>query len=558
MKEPKGSFYYLYMKSFSELSHNIYSLTESLFDYDNEKGVEQAIEKDSIEAFLASCSGRCAVQHMKDGSVKVSGKLVVKDIKEKRLIFNCKEFKGQLIIENCPNLETLEGSFLEKITIFDGSITLNQCPSLVSIKGIPALVKGDVSITNCKKLKDFGTLDSVFGNLYWEHNGKKYTEEQISKLVHVLKKVFCSVEDQEANLIEGEVNEAFNNPWLQRLAKQLKRYPYKDWSWQEDSEKKYNDVDTIFKQYGRSYSNYHGRFLDKISNSDIDVYDMGNKKDHDAVGKAFYDAYSQKNQKGSDIMFVFDENLGEFIGGFGHAVKPRGYDSEVIEFFYIPNKGNNSGAKISGRYFGKSIAREKLLSYGEGYTIVVINTGVDTGTGGDERYDLQQKRTESREGMINPGDVDQYKTIAAQNIKRYKEIIAQNKANAKKNDASYDKMIDKFESIMMRVLKLTRLITKDPKSYNRWDVNNFITWVRDEQRRNPTYRYGSHRGGPEYYGEYGLMYRFKQYVDAYMGCFGNSYKLQPDKSDYDQLEQYSNLLQNNIELADKKLKSFGV
>jgi hypothetical protein len=546
------------MRSLKEISRNIVALAEGMFDFEGGDRLEKGIAKDTTKMFLDTCKGSFNTVFFKDGSCRVNGKLIISGVQSETLNINIKDFHGKLIIENCPKLTGFEGSFLEKFAIFDGSLTINQCPALVSLVGIPELIKGDLSVTNCKKLKDCKGIDTVFGNIYWSGNGKKYTVDQLKEKVHVIKKVFCGEDEIEADVVEGVVNETLNNQWLQRLAAQLKKYPYKEWSWEDDSKQKYNKLDNLIRNHSRSSGfSGSGRLLDKITNDDIDVYDMSDEKDKKTLGKAFYSAYSSGDADGGDIFLVYNEDLGEFIGGFGEQAKLRGSGWSIV-WVNIPHKGSYSN-KIDTRYYGKSEARDRILNYGSGYTVVVLNTGKDTGTGNDERWNIRKNRADAQAGVINPGDVEQYKAIAAANMKRYKDMVAQIRLERKKNDEAegYDKVIDEYEQINTRVFKFTRAITKDPKAFNKYDVERFFTWLRDEKRSNPSYKSWKHDSGPAYYGDNGLMYIFKCFMDAYLSCFGNSYKTKPEDYDYRNLEGATKRLKDAIETADKKLKNFG-
>lgn len=546
------------MKSLKEISQNIVALSEGMFDMEGEDRLAKGVAKDSTKMFLDTCKGTFTPVYFKDGSCRINGKLILSNLTTDKIYLNIKDFHGKLIIENCSKLDTLEGSFLEKMAVFDGSITINQCPALTSVKGLPSLVKGDLSITNCKKLKSCEGIDTVFGNIYWQGNGKKYTEDQLKEKVHVIKKVFCGEDEVEADVVEGLVSEAFNNQWLQRLAAQFKKYPYKEYSWRDDEPNKYNTVDKVFKEYGRVSAMY-GRLLNKITNDDIDVYDMSDEKDKKDLAKAFYDAYSSGNDNGADLFLVYKEDLGEFIGGFGRTYRARGQQNVGMSWIYFPNKERGAGRMGEGTWYTKTEAKSKLLDYGNGYTIVVINSGKTTGTSWSDRSKIMSDRQESQQGVINPGDEEQYKKIAAANLKRYKDLVAQIKMNRKKEDtAGYDKIIDDYEKINTRIIKLTRMIAKDPKSFSKYDVTKFFEWIRDEKRYNSNYKPWTKNPGVQYYGQNGLNYVFKCFMDAYMMCFGSGgYKSEPDESDYKSLENATTAMKKVIELADEKLKSFG-
>ena len=59
-----------------------------------------------------------------------------------------------------------------------------------------------------------------------------------------------------------------------------------------------------------------------------------------------------------------------------------------------------------------------------------------------------------------------------------------------------------------------------------------------------------------YYGDNGLMLKFKNFIGAYMNCFGDNYR-DPNKTDYDELEKCVKNLKLSLEVADRKLKEFG-
>ena len=550
------------MQSFIKISQNIAPLSEGLFDMEGGGRLEKGVEKDLNDMFLKSCKGDFKTVYFKDGSVRINGKLIISHTDIERININCRDFHGKLIIENCPKLVGFEGSFLEGFAVFDGSITINQCPSLVSLVGLPGLIKGDLSVTNCKKLKSIDGINSVFGNLYWSGNGKKYTEEEIKGRTSVIKKIFCGEERVIANIEESFINETFNNQWLQRLALQLKKYPREESSQKTDYKKTkvYNTVSQLFAGYGRTSTSRGrlGRMLDKISNEDIDVYDMSNENDKKDLQKVFYNSYSLNDKNGSDLILVFNEDLGEFVEAYGFITKLRGNQNDQVAYIIIPHEGGfyNDYKKI---YYTKTEAKNKLLKLGVGYTVVVINSGESTGTSADVRYKLRVDRLNAQEGVINPGDVEQYKEIAKANLKRYKDLLAQMRLNRKKEDeaSGYDKIIDEYEKIQLRVIKLVRSITKNPKSFQSYEVGSFLQWLRDEQRRNPNFKWNSKSSGPQYYGEYGLMYYFKNFMNRYMECFGNSYKSSVDTDDYKRLESAAESLKNAIAIADQKLKTFG-
>ena len=545
------------MRSLVEIFNDT-SLNEGVFDLG--KDMEKKLDKEFSDNFLKTCKGNFKSSFFKDGTLKIVGKMIISGTNSKGLSIKIREFQGNLIIENCPNLESL--SFIEDIAVFKGSLTINQCPSLKSLEGIPGYITGDLSITNCKSLKSYEGIKYVNGDLYWSGNGKKYTKDQLVYNVKVVKNIFCSENEVDANISESTIYETLNNQWLQRLSAQLKKYPYQEYAWRDDKyENRYNKLMDIFHKYGKNSSSA-GRVLDKITNEDIDVYDLSNEDDRNEVGKALYDTYSsnsEDSEDGGDVFLIYNKEIGEFEGGLGYLVKFRGGGkSRAIQYFSIPNK-NVGGKEIrAGRTFGKQEARRWLTSeLGSEYSVIVIKTGDSTGTSRHDLYTIRTDRIKQQKGVIKPGDIEQYKKIAAENLKRYREIIAQNKLNNAKNTSEYNDIIDRYEKIQLRIIKLIRAVAKDPQAYDSYKVNNFFEWCRDEQRYNYNRRSNS-RSGPVYFGENGLMYYFKEFMDDYLTCYGKTYSYNSKEHNLEQLKISSARINKAMDTADTKLKQFGI
>lgn len=540
------------MRSLVEIFNDT-SLNEGVFDLGKDK--EKKLDKEYSDMFLKTCKGNFKSSFFKDGTLKIVGKMIISGVISKGLSIRIREFQGNLIIENCPNLESL--SFIKDIAVFKGSLTINQCPSLKSLKGIPGYITGDLSVTNCKSLKSYEGIDYVNGDLYWSGNGKKYTKDQLVYNVKVVKNIFCSGDETDANVSESIIYESLNNQWLQRLSAQLRKYPYQEYVWRDDKyENRYNKLIDIFCKYGKNSSGV-GRVLDKITNEDIDVYDLSNEDDRKEVGKALYNTYSGNDEDSGDVFLIYNKEIGEFEGGLGYLVKPRGGNSRVIQYFSIPNK-NVGGKEIrAGRTFGKQEARSWLTDkLGSNYSVIVIKTGDSTGTSRYDLYTIRTDRFKQQKGIIKPGDIEQYEKIAAENLKRYKEIIAQNKLNNAKNSNEYNDIIDRYEKIQLRIIKLIRAIAKDPQAYDSYKVNNFFEWCKDEQRYN--YNRRSNGSGPVYFGENGLMYYFKNFMDNYLTCYGKNVSYSSKEHNLEQLKISSNRINKAMDAADTKLKQFGV
>ena len=272
-----------------------------------------------------------------------------------------------------------------------------------------------------------------------------------------------------------------------------------------------------------------------------------------------YKSYSKNDPNGIDVLLIYDEQEGEFIFGFGAATKYRSEQTAGVDYIHIPHKNLNlNNAKIVTSHHSKSEAIDELRKYGTGYTAVVINSGWNTGTDSDAALKIHKEREEARKNMINPGDIEQYKEIAASNIKRYKNLIAQAKLTKKREseNSEYNKLIDEYEKINTRVIALVRKVAKNPESYERYEITNFLNWLRDEQRFNYNWKPGR---TSQYYGENGLAYCFREFMGAYLNAFGNSmFKSTSNEGNLKSLESVSKKLKDSLDIADTKLKKFGV
>lgn len=138
-------------------------------------------------------------------------------------------------------------------------------------------------------------------------------------------------------------------------------------------------------------------------------------------------------------------------------------------------------------------------------------------------WDKERERSNSREGMIMPGDKDQYKKIAEQNRERYKKIIAKNHAE---QDAT-DGLRDKVKEYVDKVMDIVTLIDEDPGKYGplEYEIQYLLELVGD--RRSTWVDKGKLRGN----GTDGLLYLFAQYMHLKLSqAKGDSYSF--ERKDY--------------------------
>lgn len=64
-------------------------------------------------------------------------------------------------VTHLPNLESLAGWDGAQV----GNLTINDCPNLTSLKGIPAVINLDCSISRCNKLNNISDIKMIYRNL---------------------------------------------------------------------------------------------------------------------------------------------------------------------------------------------------------------------------------------------------------------------------------------------------------------------------------------------------------------------------------------------------------
>lgn len=118
--------------------------------------------------------------------------------------------RGDISIENCPNLTTIQGLFCQELPI-EGSLDISNCPKLESLEGLSFLITKNLTLVSCPALKVSGeTPIHVMGNTYVNKCGKKWNSDTFKNIEESL-----------------SISEELNEPHLLKLANQLR----KDKSW---------------------------------------------------------------------------------------------------------------------------------------------------------------------------------------------------------------------------------------------------------------------------------------------------------------------------------------
>lgn len=379
------------------------------------------------------------------------GDFVINDIDEKKYTgIPIKRITGSISISGCE-IESLEGIFLDDCEI-DGSLTIEDCPNLISLEGGPRSCK-NLTISGCKKLKNLHCKTVVSGNLFISGNGKKFKEEDIRKddnNIYVIRKIFCSELGNDANLNESEyLYEAFAAPQLRILADALN-------SMKADDEDKLD-----MRRFMADVQ------LDKIKSSQVHVYDC-------------YDPWALKDAK---LMIQGKRS------GFMFTIDVHG----EVDYIY---RGHRV-FRVSGRYgkinrwtdaYDTQVKEiERLILNSETLVIVDVN-------GMEATWRLHIEREENRKGatammrgyertgkktgslwtdMGNEIDAKQiryYQEVADANRRRYKELATKLRAERLAASGNFEKYKVKIDKLFDRYTALLSKVMKDLSKYSAYDI----------------------------------------------------------------------------------------
>lgn len=233
------------------------SLYESLLDNEDaiSLGMDKAVEDKWFDIYA---KGNFKIKDKKSslGPI-IIGNLIIDNYDGETIPVSVWEVKGNVYFTNCSKLKTINGFFGRGVGI-DGGLYIENCPNLESLEGCPKLVN-NFSLVGCRKIKSLvGAPEYVFGNVYIMKNGKKFTEEQIRSVIEVSKRVDCNEENEDANICE-----ALTEPHLLKLDQYLKT--------------KGSNLKNIMQIIG-------GFAFDKITSKDVETFTWPNI-DEDALKK---------------------------------------------------------------------------------------------------------------------------------------------------------------------------------------------------------------------------------------------------------------------------------
>ena len=470
------------------------SLYEGLLDGNIFNDIDKAI---AVEWLKANVKSQYKVIQLKNGELKVWGKLVIKDVDEIGWL-NIRLLEGDLYIENCGIID-LNRVFSEYARV-SGSIYITGCKKLVDVSGIPEFVDGDVTITNCPALKELTGVNCLAGEVSIMRCGKRFKEGAVKKAFPASVKVFCSDEEYEANVNEAFVNEAFQDPVLIRLYEQIRNL------------KKKFKMASMFGEQTR---------MDEITPSMRQTFGHADEK------KMLTAARKILANTNRDNGFIVTED----------------WDGKFCTFFngqqaiYWLQDGGFPGSWNSSDYQHIGNVNELLNMLRSTSSAMTNIKYVHIWTVPANRWNIQVDRRNAREGMIDVRDKDQMRKLLHDQQDKYRRSIKALKAL--RSTDQYKATTAKVTAIMERFSKFMNKLIADPK----WaaSISYKASMIFD------AFRKGYERGAS--YQEYGVIYEFQRWSSEIIRTLSKetSYGKIDDK---DLLEA--------IKRADKRLAEVGL
>ena len=263
------------------------------------------------------------------------------------------------------------------------------------------------------------------------------------------------------------VSESLKDPKLIELAKYLKKFASKSY---------YNySFGGLFSQFGVEW--------DKITESDWETI-----TDIDKAKKTVRRVISNRSNSISSIVLVeYDGEIKYLITSyvvFDLKNTKRLYDFDKNEYYDKTSPERLSGLKQS---YIVDLIKDNAVTY-------LLDSSKMYAA-----QDKQSARRIAKYGIVLQGDEKYYKEVAERNIKRYKQIIAQRKAERAAQDDTLSKEV---QEVLNKILELNMKIIKEPVKYA--DCLYSIATL-------AYYSYGSINKAKS---GNSLLYMYSEYVDA--------------------------------------------
>lgn len=399
-----------------------------LSDFDD---FENSQDKDMVKYWCQqNLTGEYNVVVLKNKTIKLRGNVILKNYEDDNFPFTIVEMHGNLSIEKCPNITSLEGLFANVMKIY-GNLSINNCPKLKSLKGCPFIIDGSLSITGNRSLKTIDYMpDIVQGTIYVMKNGRRFKEEDIQKANSigsiVTRRIVCSYEEDENLINENLINEAVSEPHLLEIAEILKKSKY--------------NLQTIF-------SKIHGPVQsmipwDKLDSTNVTEYNKIDSK----VKTIVRNIISGKEHRNSGVMsFIFLKNYKDE------------YTWIITDSKYI-NNFRNIVANYSNHWSAeKSSYIMDLVDDADSLIVISVSK--------EERVavnDLRQNRRVSKLGVVY-NTPEYYQKLVRENMQRYKNLLQQRRAAGYIKGMDDDELDDRVKKLIEDTLNATSKLSKEFK-----------------------------------------------------------------------------------------------
>ena len=412
-----------------------------------------------------------------------------------------KTVKGNVIIRN-TKLSSLEGMF-NIDTMVTGTLTIEDNPNLVSLKGCPMQVNS-ITITGNKNLKDIDYSPVVLNNAYVSKNGRKMNKEKLEQKMQVYKHIFCSVEPYDI-LVESEMlMEAFKAPQLRVVYDAIKAAS--------------KDVDRDMKL---QFINLMKVEWDKIEASQITEYDA---KDREAgVQLRAFCAGKKRglvvllNKNGEAIRLIFEKTIFPLHPRLfsyrdskltRHA---RGYHWPTTEIVDLLKQDPEHSETAADSVLFIEISHEQERAY---YDKKRARSAAQAGAlalqRGDERSGKYDSRPYGDAGSyiskgygINTKYIRYYQQIADDNRARYEKLLVQLKAKRAAMSNNFMTLKTRIDNAFKRYTNILAKMIENPSKYETWDITSL----------NDTFNNPIVAKGKSWAKEYGLFPAIESYME---------------------------------------------
>lgn len=430
-----------------------------------------------------------------------------------------KRVDGNLAIKDC-SIESLEGLFLPDSTI-SGTLTIEDCPNLKSLNGLPAAV-GTLVVNYNKNLKTIDIDDRekpviVNNNMYLSKNGKRFKKDVIASNnnIVVAKNIFCSIESSVDLINEDTINEAFKAPQLKVLADALK-----------EAGSKNREIAPKIKQFVTDVK------LDTISSADVYEYSC----DDPEAAKNVRMYYGNKRR---GFFFVIDSNGDACIVFEGERflhIKDyeRYHYGQIDKYTYMDRDKVSEIVRLVKRF--DTVVFVDCQNYESAWAAVSA-----------PRRQAQRgaialmKGAERKTSEVTAKQVRYYQDIANANRERYKNLLTKLKVEKHMKTNKFSTFKSKIDSLYDRYTALLEKMLKAPEKYNKYDLSS----LNGNLCASSSNRFGG--------ASYSLTDKLYEYFSILQNSKDDFYRRHSNQDILSKITNIENDILNLITIVDQKL-----